>query len=339
MWKLIKYKSLVVMFIILPICVLWATPSAAKKPIKLRYFTGMTATHYYCSKMIPYFIKEVEEKTKGRVKFEFYPGGELYGYMGGMDAAVAGTVDVGLTSIGHWGGYNKVFWFPSFFILIADNDHWLRARDTIHPTLSSMYEKQNVKVLHYAAYSAGVLGTRTPIKSLEDIKGMKIRAPVPGALACIKAWGGIPTRIAAAETYDALSKGAIDGNVTGWGSIYARKFYEVQDFYIGPIWQTEWVIFMNLKKWNSLPKDIQEIITEVSRKTEALSFQLTKNSDKNNEAKIRKLGKTVRILTAEEKKLWGEPLKSVYDNWIKECTKAGYGTEAKKIMKGLINTR
>jgi TRAP-type C4-dicarboxylate transport system substrate-binding protein len=339
MKKVTQHTYLVGILMLFAFWALGATSSPAQEPIKLRYFTGMTASHYYCAKMIPSFMKEIEKRTGGKVKFEFYPGGELYGYMDGMDAAAAGTVDVGLTSIGHWGGYNKIFLCTDFFLFLEDNDHWFRARDTIGPILFPVYEKQNVKVLHYAAYSEGVLGSCKPISKIEDMKGMKIRAPVPGALACIKAWGAIPTRIAAAETYDALSKGAIDANVTGWGSIYARKFYEVQDYYVGPIWQTEWVIFMNLKKWNSLPKDIQEVIREVSRETEELSFKLTKESDENNKAKIKKLGKIIRILTPEEKKQWGQPLKLVYDNWIKECAKVGYGTEANQIMEALIRTR
>lgn len=339
MWKLMKHKSLVVMFIILPICVLWATPSAAQKPIKLRYFTGMTAAHYYCSEMIPSFTKEVEKRTKGRVKFEFYPGKELYGYLGGIDAAVAGTVEMGLTSIGHWGGYNKVFLCTDFFLLLEDNDHWFRARDAIHPILSALYEKQNVKVLHYAAYSEGVIGSRKPIKNLRDMKGMKIRAPVPGALNSIKGWGAVPTRIASGEMYDALSKGAIDAIVTGWGSHYARKLYEVEDYFVGPIWQTIWVAFMNLKKWNSLPKDIQKVMSEVSKETEPLSLRLTKSSDKNYQAKIREAGRTIKILTPEEKKLWGKPLKPVYDKWIEQCTKAGYGREARQIMEAFTKAR
>lgn len=339
MWKLMKHESLVGTFIILGICLLWANPSPAQEPIKLRYFTGMTAAHYYCSKMIPSFTKEVEKRTKGRVKFEFYPGKELYGYLGGIDAAVAGTVEMGLTSIGHWGGYNKVFLCTDFFLLLEDNDHWFRARDAIHPILSALYEKQNVKVLHYAAYSEGVIGSRKPIKNLRDMKGMKIRAPVPGALNSIKGWGAVPTRIAAAEMYDALSKGAIDAIVTGWGSHYARKLYEVEDYFVGPIWQTIWVAFMNLKKWNSLPKDIQKVMREVSKETEPLSLQLTKSSDEMYKAKLREVGRTIKILTPEEKKLWGKPLKPVYDKWIEQCAKAGYGREARQIMEAFTKAR
>jgi TRAP-type C4-dicarboxylate transport system substrate-binding protein len=339
MRKVIRHKYLVGILMLFAVWALGATSSPAQEPIKLRYFTGMTATHYYCATMIPSFIKQIEKRTGGRVKFEFYPGGELYGYMDGMDAAAAGTVDMGLTSIGHWGGYNKIFLCTDFFLFLEDNDHWFRARDAIHPVLSAIYEKQNVRVLHYCAYSEGAIGSRKPINKLEDMKGMKIRAPVPGALDSIKGWGAIPTRIAAGEMYDGMSKGAIDAIITGWGSHYARKLYEVEDYFVGPMWQTIWVVFMNLKKWNSLPKDIQEVIEDISKETETLSLQLTKESDETYKAKIREAGRTVKILTSEEKKLWGSPLKPVYDSWIEQCAKAGYGKEARQITETLLRTR
>ena len=339
MRKVMKHKFLIGILVLFAVWALGANSSPAQEPIKLRYFTGMTSSHYYCSKMVPSFIEGIEKKAGGKIKFEFYPGKELYSYLGGIDATVAGTVDMGLTSIGHWGGYNKVFLCTDFFLLLEDNDHWFRARDAIHPVLSALYKKQDVQVLHYCAYSEGAIGSRNPIRKLEDMKGMKIRAPVPGALDSIKGWGAIPTRIAAAEMYDAMSKGAIDAIVTGWGSHYARKLYEVEDYFAGPIWQTIWVVFMNLKKWNSLPPDIQEVIKVVSKKTEDLSLALTKEADENYKMNLRKAGRNIKILTSQEKRLWGKPLKSVYDKWIRQCDKAGYGEEARQIMEAFTRTR
>lgn len=339
MEKLNRHKFLLSALVILFMATLWPAASPAQEITKLRYFTGMTATHYYCKEMIPFFTKEVEKRTNGRVKFEVYPGGELYGYLDGIDATVAGTADIGLTSIGHWGGYNKVFLCTDFFLLIEDNDHWFRARDTISPILSALYGKQNIKVLHYLAYSENSIGSRVRIETLEDMKGLKIRAPVPGALDSIKGWGAVPTRIAAAEMYDALSKGAIDAIVTAWGSHYARKLHEVEKYFVGPIWTTTWVAFMNLKKWNGLSKDIQEAIQAVSREAENRSLQLTKSYDEKYISAIKNAGGVIKILTREEKKQWGKPLQKVYDKWVKDCAAAGWEKEAKQIMEALVGAR
>ena len=68
-----------------------------------------------------------------------------------------------------------------------------------------------------------------------------------------------PTKIAAAEVYDAMGKGAIDAVVSSWGSMYSRKFYEVSNEFFGPIWWTVWVNFINIGTWNNLSPEIQKI--------------------------------------------------------------------------------
>ena len=304
----------------------------------LRFFTGMTPSHYFSSDLLPYFAKEVEKRTDGRVKVEIYPGGQLFGYRDGIDAATMGAVEMGLTAAGHWGGHNPVFKFSDYFLFIDSMDHWFRARDEVHPILNSVFESKNVKVLFYSAYGGNGICSNQPINSMDDIKGMKVRAPVPGALACLKTWGAVPAKIAAAEVYDAMGKGAIDACVSSWGSMYSRKYYEVSDSFFGPIWWTVWVNFINLGTWNSLPADVQEIIQEVGRETEARSLGIMKEYDKKSLAKLEEVG-TLKLLDSEEKKAWREPLRSTYEAWVEECEKEGFGDEARGIMKALDDAR
>lgn len=310
----------------------------AADTITLRYFTGMTPSHYFSSDLLPFFAEEVEKRTDGRVKVEIYPGGQLFGYRDGIDAATMGAVEMGLTAAGHWGGHNPVLKFSDYFLFIEDMDHWFRAREKVHPILNSVFENKNVKVLYYSAYGGNGICSNKPINSLEDIQGMKVRAPVPGALACLKTWGAVPAKIAAAEVYDAMGKGAIDACVSSWGSMYSRKYYEVSDYFFGPIWWTVWVNFINLGTWDRIPADVQEIILEVGKETEARSLGIMKEYDKKSLAKLKEVG-TVKVLDSQEKKAWREPLRSTYEAWVDECEKDGFGDEARGIMKALDDAR
>jgi TRAP-type C4-dicarboxylate transport system substrate-binding protein len=318
--------------------VLCADGVTAKDSVTLRFFTGMTPSHYFSSQLMPFFAEEVKKRTNGKVKVEVYPGGQLFGYRDGIDAATMGAVEMGLTSAGMWGGYNPVFKFSDYFLLIEDMDHWFRARDEIHPVLDSLYAKNNVKVLFYSAYGGNGICGKKALKSIDDIKGLKVRAPVPGALACLKTWGATPTKVAAAEVYDAMGKGAIDAVVSSWGSMYSRKFYEVSNEFFGPIWWTVWVNFINIGTWNNLSPEIQKIILEVGKETEQQSLALMKAFDEKSLAKLKEVG-NLRTLTPEEKKAWGKPLKKTYDEWVKECTGKGFGKEARKIMEALEKAR
>jgi TRAP-type C4-dicarboxylate transport system substrate-binding protein len=311
------------------------TPSEApEEPIKLRYTTGMTPSHYFCSEVMPYFEKQVEERTNGRVEVELYPGGELYSYQDGMDACVAGTVEMGLASAGQWSGYNPVYSFSDYFLIMEDIDQFVRARDAIHPIMESLFEEHNIKLLCYSIYGSNSLGSKMPIESLDDLRGMKIRAPVPGMLDSLEAWGATPANVAAAEVYDALSKGAIDAAVTSWASFENRKFYEVVDYFTGPIGESVWVNYMNMDTWNSLPSDIQSTIMDVCLEMEEQSLDLMKSYDAGHIAALEEAG-TVHIMTKEEVAEWREPLLPVYDAWIQQCADAGYGDQAEQIMEAL----
>ena len=310
----------------------------AQKTTKIRYFTGMTPAHYFSSDLLPFFATEVEKRTNGSVKVEVYPGGQLFGYRDGIDAATMGAVEMGLTSLGHWGGHNPIFSFSDYFLLLDDMDHWFRARDEIHPILDALFQKKNVKVLYYSAYGGNGICGRVQIESLNDIKGLKVRAPVPGALACLAAWGANPIKIAAAEVYDAMGKGAIDACASSWGAMYARKFYEVAKHAVGPVWWTVWVNFISLDTWKSLSPENQKIILEVSRETEKRSLGLMKAFDKKSLEKLEQVG-TVKILTSEEKKAWGKPLRPAYSEWIKKCADKGYGKQAEEILNILDRVR
>jgi len=304
----------------------------------LRYFTGMTPSHYFCADLMPYFAQEVEKRTGGKVKVETYPGGELFGYRDGIDAATMGAVEMGLASAGHFGGHNPVFKFSDYFLFVEDMDHWFRARDEIHPILDAVFAKKNIKVLFYSAYGGNGICGKKALNTMDDIKGLKVRAPVPGALDCLNAWGATPAKVAAAEVYDAMGKGAIDACVTSWGVMYSRKFYEVSNEFFGPIWWTVWVNFINLDVWNNLSPDVQKVLMEVGRETENRSLAIMKEYDEKSLAKLKEVG-NLKILTAEEKKAWGVPLRSAYEAWVKECEEKGFGDEARKIMEILDKTR
>lgn len=339
--KSIGHKSLISFLIIVVMMafgIAGVDAAWAKDPIKLRYYTGMPPSHHFCVNDMPYFKEQVEKKTNGRVKVELYPAGQLFSFIQGIDAATMGGVEMGLTAIGHWAGYNPVFKFSDFFLLIEDINHWEKAKDTIDSVLQPLFEKHNVKILYYSAYGGNGLAGKKQINKTEDMKGLKIRAPVPGALSCLAAWGASPTRIAASEVYGAMSKGAIDGCVTSWSFMNAMKLYEVSSQYVGPFWWTVWVNFINLDTWKNIPKDLQEIIMEVARDTEKRSLGWMQAYEGKSLAILREKG-TVKILATQELKEWRKPLKPVYDDWVKECAGKGYGKEAKQIIEALDKSR
>jgi len=321
----------------LMLCVTLVVNASAQSPIVLRYSSGLPPVHQV-SRMQKFFAEEVSKKTEGRVKVEVYTGGQLYKHNDVVDAASLGAVDIGLNSTGHWGGRNPVFNFPNYFFLINGTEHWLRARDEVWKILEPLYQKQNVKLLHFIAYGESGVASVTPLDKPEDWKGKKIRGVTPGCFQSIATLGAVSTRIPEAEVYDAIGKKAIDGACSGWSSFYSRKYYEVVNNFTGPLWWSVWISFINLDKWKSLANDIQQTLLKVSGDTEAFSLDLMKEYDNKSLQHLKKVAR-VKYFTAQELKVWAQAIKPVHNIWLKECADKGYAKEGQQVYDALIRTQ
>jgi TRAP-type C4-dicarboxylate transport system substrate-binding protein len=123
-------------------------------------------------------------------------------------------------------------------------------------------ELDDVAVMYLHAHGPGLLFTRIKSKTMEDLKGVKIRSHGTSAKV-VKALGGTPVAMPMPELYQALQKGVVDGGLypievnKGW------KMAEVIDFCTLDLpiaYTSTFYVVMNKDKWNSLPKDVQATI-------------------------------------------------------------------------------
>ena len=110
-----------------------------------------------------------------------------------------------------------------------------------------------------------LITTKKQVKTLEDVKGLKIRVGGGPPTEQMRALGAIPTLIPMPETYLALNRGVIDGMGAPWEAINAFRLYEIVKYYtIVPVSAVYFSAVVNRDKWESLPKDIQAAMTSVS---------------------------------------------------------------------------
>ncbi len=314
-----------------------APPPAPVEPIKLRYTTGMPPSHFG-SEMMAWEAAEIEKRTGGRVKIEVYTAGELLSYHEAIDAVILGAVDMVVGPIGHWSGRNPTVDFLNIFFLVRSFDQWDRARDPIRPITEGLFDKMGVRFIHFVGNGFGGIASNMPLNKVEDFKGLKIRAPTAALLDCVEAMDAVPVRLAGAEVYDALGKKAVDGAVSGWPTFVARKYYEVAEYFVGSVWMSSYGAQMSQDAWNRLPKDIQQIVTEVFMEAEERSLVAMRASDKESIDFLAERT-TVKILTPEEIEEWAVVFEPLYDAYLKKGTEAGFETEARQILDALIKAR
>jgi TRAP-type C4-dicarboxylate transport system substrate-binding protein len=179
--------------------------------------------------------------------------------------------------------------------------------------------------------------TKKQVKTLEDLKGLKIRVTGGPPTEQMKALGGIPVMVPMPDNYLSLDKGVIDGIAIPWEPFHGFRLYEVIKYNtLVPLHVTYFSMAMNKQKWESLPKDVQDAIRNVSG-LEGSKFW-GRNFFDTAEAGVMELTKkggyqmVKYTLPPEEVERWtnvaGIPL---WKEWVKKMEGKGY-TDAQRIF-------
>jgi TRAP-type C4-dicarboxylate transport system substrate-binding protein len=327
-------------YILIAICLMGSplalryAQAAPQEKVKLRLTCGLPITHNF-TKAMEIFKEGVETGTKGVVKIETYPGGELFKHMDAVRALPTGGVEMAIVSSSHLVGLNLVGNIGGYYFLVKNKEQWDKAKDKVMPIVDKLYNQKNIKIIVTLSYGDAAFGCNKMLRVPADAKGLKIRGPTKAHLDCIKAWGAVGVSLAAGEVYDALGKGTIDGVCTGWSSHGSRAHYEVVKNFSGPTMFSTWFLMMNLDTWKHLTGDTQKVISQAAEKAAKYTEDTVIKEDEKWQAKMKEGGASLHFFTAEELAEWTKATKPVYDKWLKECTEKGYGDDIIRVLRAL----
>jgi len=305
--------------------------SAQQKVINLNFSNFFPAPHDN-SKIMEAWCKEVEKRTNGKVKITYFPGGTLTPAAQTYDNVVKGIADIGLSCFAYTRGK-----FP----MLEGLDLPLGYKNGVQATnlANAFYAKfkpkelDDVKVLYLHAHGPGILHTKKPVKTLDELKGMKIRATGLAAKV-VSSLGAAPVGTTMPETYDALRTGVAEGAMAPIEALKGWKWGEVvksttQNF--GSAYTTAMFIVMNKGKWNSLPADVQKVFEDVSKEWIVKQGQLWDKIDKDGYDFTKARGNQVIALSKEEDAKWAAKVKPLLDEYAKNAKAKGLpGDEAVK---------
>ncbi len=299
------------------------------KPIELTYSLFFPATHPNTLLAIAW-AKEIGKRTEGRVNITVFPGGTLTPADKCFDGVEKGLSDIGMSVLGYTRGR-----FPLSEVI----DLPLGYRDGASATalINAFYKKfkpkefDRVAIQYLHAHGPGFLHTKKPVTSLAGLKGMKIRCTGLAAK-IVTALGGTPVAMPMGETYDALSRGVVDGSMAPLESLEGWKWGEVvrsTTLCYGAAYSTAFFVCMNKDKWNALPPDIRATIEKVNEEWISKTGQTWDDMDAAGRAFIVARGNPVNPLSDEENAAWAEAVKPILTAYVENMAKKGLpGAEA-----------
>jgi TRAP-type C4-dicarboxylate transport system substrate-binding protein len=295
----------------------------AQKVITLKYTNFFPAPHAN-SIIADQWCKEVEKRTNGRVRINYFPGATLTPAAQTYDSVVKGIADIGLSCQAYTRGK---FPLTEVIDLPLGYKSGLVATRMINEFYKKFQPKEydDTKVMYLHAHGPGILHTKKPVTKLEEFKGLKIRSTGLSAKV-VQALGGAPVGMPMTESYDALSKGVADGILCPDEALKGFKLGEVTAYTTEtyPIaYSTAFFVVMNKAKWNALPKDIQGIIEKINQEWIEKQGKIWDDIDKEGKAISIKQGMKYIKLSDAESARWVAPVRPILDDFVKAAKAKG----------------
>jgi TRAP-type C4-dicarboxylate transport system substrate-binding protein len=309
------------------------------RPIDLFYSNVFPAPHKICVASVEWG-KEIEKRTNGRVKVTMFPGGTLTPSDKCYDGVVKGLSHIGLSVFSYTVGK-----FP--LMEVIDLPLGYRSGAGATKLTNEFYSKfkpkelDEVKVMYLMGIAPLMIHTKKPVNKLEDLKGMKIRGT--GTVArIIAALGATPVAMPMPDTYDALSRGVVEGVVCPFEALEGWKLGEVVKFTTlnkRSANSLAQFVVMNKDTWNSFPADIQKIIEKVNEEWIPKKGALWDEIDKSGLEFVNKRGHKVISPSMEEQERWVKAVRPLLDDYVNRMKAKGLpGDEALKFCLDRLKT-
>jgi len=296
----------------------------ADDELKLAHF--MSTKHPFHAETFVNFSESVSALSNGKLKVRIYPSGELgAGPVKQFDRVTSGVTDIAFGLPGYTASK-----FPLTLLLempgavTKNQDRIARTWENIE-LLNKEYKR--VKLLALWTSIESVLFSREkPIRSMEDLAGMKVRVPSRNAGKLVSAWGATPVSMPITQVYSAMQTGVVDAVLVDPTGITSFKLGEVSKYITtgmnAPT--TPFYILMNRDSWKELSKEEQSWI-EMSA-GELLSHQardVQAHGAGESTASYLATGKEIIGLSTEEADKFNHASAKVLEQMIVDLEKKG----------------
>lgn len=305
---------------------------AFAEQVTLSYANFPPAPTFPCVQM-ERWKTEVEKRTNGKVLVNTFPGGTLLGPKNMMDGVIAGQADIGCLCMAYQPGRFIVtnatalpVGFPNATVAsLALWDLYNKHRPE---------EFSQVKALTMFTCAPANIYTKVPVRNLEDLKGLELRAS-GGVAQVLKALGATPVGMPQTETPEALQKGVVQGAASSLETLKDFKYAEMCRYVTimnGPVYP--FAVVINLDKWNSLPDDVKKVMEDLGREQAEWTGKYM-DDHVNESIAWSKSTYNIEIINLPEDEMarWDKALAPIPGKWVEDAT--AKGIPAEEILKDI----
>jgi len=311
MRKLIQQLSAVFVTLALP-CSAWAT-------------TWLMATgypdHSFFTKNIRQFAEEVEQKSEGRLKIDVRSNDTLIKHDAIKRAVQKGQVPIGEIRLGVYGNENEVFNLDGLPDIASNYEEADLLAEARQPFFDELFGKQGMRMITYVSWPGQGFYTQKEIKSLDDLKGAKMRIYSRPTQKMGEMLGAEAVILPFAEVAQAFATGLINSQFTSAQTgIDTQAWDNVSHFMYTGTLHNQNAILVNEAAFQKLDEDLQEILIEAGKEATKRGNEMSRESNEESLKTLEENGMKVTEAPADVKERLAEIGEAMIEDWRKEAS-------------------
>ena len=297
------------------------TAAFAEEPVLLRYGDPGPPTASIHSDLIKPWSEKVNKEAGGALDVKVFVGYSLVNMVNTLDRVADGVADLAFCILGPVSSQ-----FPQ--TLVATLPFEAQNAHEAGLALQRLYDKgiisdewKKVKPIAFGDFANLTYHTIAPVKTLDDLKGMKISVQGRIEGQTLEALGGTPITLPINEVYEALKRGTVVGSAIGWPADVDFKLTEVAKNHLREsLGGASAVMIMNNQTYARLSGKAKKVIdANIGTGYTNWFNKVIDDTEHRNIDKVEHQMKdqTVHRLTPQQRALWQARIKPVIDNWVK----------------------
>ncbi len=267
---------------------------------------------------LQFMARQVEERTGGRHRIRVFHSRQLGEESDTIEQTRVGAIDLNRTNVAPIGSLIPALNVLALPFLFRSFDHLHKVIDEgIGNEILSSFERHGfVGLAFYDSGARSIYNSVRPVRSLEDMKGLRIRIQQSELMAgMFRAFGAEPIELPYGQVNTGLATKLIDGAENNWPSYVTTGHYKLAPYYtLTEHTMSPEVLVMSLRAWESLSADDRDIFRDAARQSSLLMRELWSGLEERSRQTARSAGNA--IITSFPRRPFEDAMSTIYDKTV-----------------------
>ncbi len=275
------------------------------------------------------FAEEVKKATGGQLDIVVHSGQSLIKHPDILRAVSTGQVNIAEFIFGQFANEDPVFAADNLPFVATGYDNAWKFYQAQKPLLEKKLQARGLRMLYSVAWPGQGIYTKTPLKSVDDLKGVKFRSYSPQTARLAELLGASPTVVQATDIPQAFATNTVQAMITSSATGTSFKAWEfVKVYYTASAFHPKNVVVVNERAFQRLPENHKKALVDLAAVAEKRGWEMSREREKSGNETLVKNGISVLEPDAAMKAALAKIGDQMLAEWLKTA-----GADGEAIIK------